>query len=84
MIRKLLARRRFMRDHHFAQARMSQYVDEELPPGERRRVEEHVGVCPQCRHVLATLKRTIEGLQRLGSERRPGLSDGIIDRLRHP
>lgn len=84
MIGKLLAHRRFMRDHHFVQARMSEYVDQELPPAERRRVEQHVGACPQCRQLLATLKRTIEGLRGLGYERRPGLADGIIDRLRHP
>lgn len=84
MIRRLLAHRRFMRDHRFVQARMSRYVDQELPSRERRRVEEHVGVCPQCRHVLATLKRTVEGLRGLGAEQRPGLADGIIERLRHP
>ncbi len=83
MIRQLLARRRFMRDHRFTQSHMSEYVDGELPPVEHRRVEEHVGVCPQCRRVLATLKRTVQGLRGLGAEGPPGLADGIIDRLRH-
>jgi anti-sigma factor RsiW len=84
MIRKRLARRRFVREHRFTQDHMSQYVDGELAVEERSRVEEHVGVCPQCRRVFATLKRTMESLRGLASEPRPALSDGIIDRLRHP
>jgi anti-sigma factor RsiW len=84
VIRRLLARRRFMLDHRFAQAHLSEYVDGELPPPEHRRVEEHVGVCPACTRVLATLRRTIAGLRGLGSEAPSGLADGIIDRLRHP
>jgi anti-sigma factor RsiW len=84
MIGRLLARRRFMRDHRFAQSRMSEYVDGDLPSEERLLVEEHVGICPQCRRMLATLKRTIEGLHGLGAPRRPGLEDRILDRLRHP
>jgi len=83
MIGRLLGRRRFMRDHRFVQSRLSPYIDGELPPNERVRVEDHVGVCPQCRRVLATLKRTIEGLRGLDTPRRPGLDDRIVDHLRH-
>ena len=83
MIRKLLERRHFMREHRFAQQHMSQYVDRKLAPDEHSRVQEHVGVCPQCRRVLATLKRTLKGLRGLSSTPPPGLSDGIIGRLRH-
>jgi anti-sigma factor RsiW len=82
MIRRLLQRRRFMREHEWTHARLSEYIDEELSPEERRRVEEHVGVCPQCRRVLATLRRTVESLMGLGEERRPGVAEGIIERLR--
>jgi predicted anti-sigma-YlaC factor YlaD len=46
------------------------------------RVEEHVGICPHCRRVLATLRRTLEGLMSLRAEPHPGIADGVIERLR--
>jgi anti-sigma factor RsiW len=82
MIRRFLQRRRFMREHDWTHAHLSDYIDEDLGPDERRRVEEHVGMCPQCRRVLATLRRTVEGLMGLGDERQPGVADGVIQRLR--
>jgi anti-sigma factor RsiW len=82
MIRRFLQRRRFMREHDWTHAHLSEYLDEDLSPEERRRVEEHVSMCPQCRRVLATLRRTVESLMGLGEEARPGLSDGVIERLR--
>jgi anti-sigma factor RsiW len=82
MIRRLLQRRRFMREHNWSHAHFSDYLDEELSPEERRRLEEHVSVCPQCRRVLATLRRTVESLMGLGEEPRRGVADGVIQRLR--
>ncbi len=82
MIRRLLQRRRFMREHDWTHARLSEYLDEELSPEERERLEEHVSMCPQCRRVLATLRRTVEGLMGLGPEPRPGVAEGVIQRLR--
>jgi anti-sigma factor RsiW len=82
MIRRLLARRRFMREHRWTHAHLSDYVDRELGDAELVRTEEHVGVCPQCRRVLATLRRTLDALRELGTERRPDLATGIIERLR--
>jgi RNA polymerase sigma-70 factor (ECF subfamily) len=55
---------------------------DDLNHAERERVEEHVVLCPQCRRVLATLRRTLAGLRELGAPRRPDLADGIIERLR--
>jgi anti-sigma factor RsiW len=82
MIRRLLSRRRYMREHRWTHAHLSDYIDAELSPAERDRVEEHVGVCPHCRHVLATLLRTLENLRRLPGEAPPNLADTVIDRLR--
>jgi anti-sigma factor RsiW len=81
MIRRLLERRRFMREHRWTHAHLSEYVDHELDHAERERVHEHVGLCPQCRRVLATLRRTLQELRGLGAPRRPDLADGIIKRL---
>jgi anti-sigma factor RsiW len=82
MIRGWLERRRFMHEHDWTHAHLSDYLDEELSAEARRRVEEHVGMCPQCRRVLATLRRTLQSLMSLGGEPRPGLADGIVERLR--
>jgi anti-sigma factor RsiW len=82
MIRRLLERRRFMREHDWTHAHLSEYLDQELSAEERRRIEQHVSMCPQCTRVLATLRRTIQGLMGLGEQPRPGLADGVIERLR--
>jgi len=81
MIRRLLGRVAFRRDHRFTERHMSAYLEGELPARAHHRVEGHVGVCPQCRRVFATLKRTVRSLQALGAPARPGLSEGIIERL---
>jgi anti-sigma factor RsiW len=83
MIRKFLAKRRYMREHRWTHAHLSEYVDAELRPAEVARVEAHVGICPHCHRVLATLRRTLQGLRSLGEEERPGVAEGVIDRLRH-
>lgn len=82
MIRRLLARRRYMREHRWTHAHLSEYLDGELAVEERRRVESHTSVCPQCTRVLATLRRTLERLRALAADRPPGLADGVIERLR--
>jgi predicted anti-sigma-YlaC factor YlaD len=83
VIRRILARRRYMREHRWTQAHLSEYLDAELASGDLARVEAHVGICPHCRRVLATLRRTLEGLRSLGREPAPDLADSVIDRLRH-
>jgi anti-sigma factor RsiW len=82
MIRRLLQRRRFMREHDWTHARLSDYLDDELSSRERERVEDHLSLCPHCRRVLRTLRRTLKSLMDLPGEQRPGLADGVIDRLR--
>jgi predicted anti-sigma-YlaC factor YlaD len=82
MIRRLIQRRRFMREHEWTHAHLSGYLDEDLSLAERDRVEEHVGMCPQCQRVLRTLRRTLESLMKLPLEPRPSVADGVIERLR--
>jgi predicted anti-sigma-YlaC factor YlaD len=82
MIRGFLARRRYMREHRWTHAHLSEYLDQELKSEDVARVEDHVGICPHCRRVLATLRRTLEGLRSLPAEPAPGVADGVIDRLR--
>jgi predicted anti-sigma-YlaC factor YlaD len=82
MIRRLLQRRRFMREHEWTHTHLSDYLDDGLSGAERDRVEDHLRMCPQCRRVLRTLRRTLESLMDLPLEPRPSVADGVIERLR--
>jgi anti-sigma factor RsiW len=82
MIRRLLQRRRYMREHRWTHAHLSDYLDDDLSPEERERIEDHVSICPHCRRVLRTLRRTLESLMELPAGPRPSVADGVIERLR--
>jgi anti-sigma factor RsiW len=82
MIRRLLDRMRYMREHRWTHAHLSAYIDQELADDERARVEEHVGICPHCRRVLATLRRTLERLRELSGGPQPRVAEDVIERLR--
>ena len=56
-----------MREHRWAPRRMSDYLDDELAPAGRARLERHLGECAECRRLLAGLRRTLDGLHRLSS-----------------
>jgi anti-sigma factor RsiW len=75
---------RFMRDHMWTRKHLSEYLDEELESRERERVERHVHRCPSCHRLLATLRKTLEGLHGLGRQPLPaeGVADSVIARLR--
>ena len=53
-----------MSGHATAQS-LSLYLDAALPVAERRRFEEHLEVCPECRQRLDGLRRVVSGLGRL-------------------
>lgn len=84
MIGRLLRQHRFMREHRWTNAHLSAYLDRELPEEERRRLEAHTGICPECHRMLATLRRTLDGLRDLSGESASpsGLADSVIQRLR--
>jgi len=82
MIRRLLERRRYMREHRWTHAHLSDYLDDELSAQERERIEDHVSMCPHCRRVLRTLKRTLQSLMDLSPDPCPDVADSVIDRLR--
>ena len=46
---------------------MSDYLDGELAPAGRTRMERHLGECAECRRLLAGLRRTLDGLHRLAA-----------------
>lgn len=57
----------FSRDHGWVQGRMSDYLDGELAPAGRTRMERHLGQCAECRRLLAGLRRVVDGLRRLSA-----------------
>jgi anti-sigma factor RsiW len=79
---RLLRMMRFHREHRWTQGHLSEYVDDELDAGERDRVERHVGKCPECRRVLATLKRTLAALMGLREGASEDIAESVIARLR--
>ncbi len=82
---QMLRKWRFMREHNWTHERLSDYLDDELADRERERLEKHVGMCPQCRRVLATLRKTLAGLRSLMSPPAPpSLADSVIGRLNEP
>ena len=88
---ELFARVRLARDHRWASGQMSAYLDHELPAAARARMERHVGDCPRCRQLLASLRRLVDGLHRLpAAASTPASADGyriaaaVRDRLAEP
>jgi anti-sigma factor RsiW len=73
---------RFRREHRWTNEHLSDYIDGELDPRARDRVERHVGGCPECRRVVATLKRTLAGLMGLRDDQPGDIADSVIARLR--
>jgi anti-sigma factor RsiW len=67
---------------------MSAYLDEELSPRRRRRLERHVGECEQCRLLLASLREMLAVLHRLPAPSVSGepnrLAAAVRLRLRDP
>lgn len=74
---------REMLDHRFTKAHASAYLDGDLPADGRTRVERHTSVCPQCRELIASLRRMLGALPTLADPQRPSVADGVVDRLRH-
>jgi anti-sigma factor RsiW len=60
-----LHRVRFWSDHRWAQARMSDHLDQDLRYARRRRMERHVDECEDCRRLLADLRAMVALLRRM-------------------
>ena len=75
---------RARRDHRWSQRHMSDYIDGELAPRQRRRLEAHARLCPECGPLRRTLTVLVWELRELGRSRPTGttVADGVIERLR--
>jgi RNA polymerase sigma-70 factor (ECF subfamily) len=62
--------------------RLSAWLDEDLPPAERREVEAHLSGCAPCRQEGERLRRTVALLAGLGRPRAPaGFVDRVLERV---
>jgi YD repeat-containing protein len=62
---------------------LSEYVDGDVAENDRARVEEHVGVCPECRRLLASPRGTLAalmGLRENGPQPRRGRHHRAVPR----
>jgi anti-sigma factor RsiW len=82
MIREWLQRRRYLREHRWTHAHLSAYLEQELNAAERRRVEAHTSICPNCTRVLQTLRRMLDGLAMLRAQPQTGVAESVIERFR--
>ncbi len=69
-------------DHRWTRRRLSDYVDDELTPAQRQRLERHAAICPDCGPLLRTLTVTIFRLRQLRLREAPPVAAKVIERLR--
>ncbi len=63
--------------------KLSEYIDRELDPAERRRIEEHVDQCLACFACLQTLRQTVALCGEMGHQRLPRSFSEKMDALLH-
>ena len=61
----LITRARFQRDHRWTPSHLSDFVDGDLSPRGRTRLQRHVDKCPDCYRALVTLQRMLDRLHHL-------------------
>jgi len=81
-VEALADRLRVKLDHRWARTRLSDYVDDELRPGKRRRLERHAHICPECGPMLRALTVTVFRLRQLRFRRHESVAPRVIERLR--
>ena len=76
--------RRRVRECEEIRALLSDYVDDELDPQDRRRIDEHVGFCPRCRRALANLRLALDRLRGLSKKppQAAGDLEAAVERIR--
>lgn len=87
LMRKTLSKMMRPNPHHCEEARslMSDYVDGELDPAERKRLERHVRFCDRCYTALANLRHMLGRLRTLKANDPPDAvdADALAERIGH-
>ena len=69
-------------DHRWAQLHLSHYVDGELSPHGRRRLERHARDCPDCGRAIRAMRALVHAIQGLGGPAGVRAPATIFDRVR--
>jgi len=78
---KLIRMPRFMLDHRWTQAHLSDEIDGDLGPDDRSRLSRHVHECESCSRLLDSLRQTVDALKTTVNRSPPGVSGRVIERL---
>ena len=69
---------RFVPDHFWARRHMSEYLDGDLDPAGRQRIERHVHICPKCTALLQALRTMTAALGDLGQRTRHSVASAVL------
>jgi hypothetical protein len=70
-------------NHSKVLARLNDYLERDLPPGERSRITAHLAECPECAEELRELERTVTLLRRLPEAKvPPAFAASVMARVR--
>ena len=81
-VSKIFKRARFIRDHRWSPKHMSAYLDGELGPRGRARIERHTWECAICHGLLHTLGEMLDALHRLSGPRERVDADAMVAAVR--
>lgn len=68
--------------HRSVQRRLSSYLDGDLAPRQRRRIESHLAACPDCGRVYRTLSLVVARMRLLRGPADQEIAERAIVRLR--
>ena len=57
---------------------INDYIEGVMPPGDRKRFEEHLAVCPGCQTYLDQMRQTVSALGRLSEEAIPSEAKNVL------
>jgi anti-sigma factor RsiW len=69
-------------EHRWARRHLSDYIDDDLGPAQRRRVERHARGCPECGPLLRSLSLVVDVLRRLPRPQRRSVTPAVMAGLR--
>jgi anti-sigma factor RsiW len=70
-------------DHRWSRRHLSEFIDGELSARDRRRLEAHASVCPECGRMRRTLAVLVHELRRLAARRSNGsVAPAVVERIR--
>ncbi|HEV2772836.1 MAG TPA: zf-HC2 domain-containing protein [Thermoleophilaceae bacterium] len=69
-------------EHRWARRHLSDYIDDDLAPVQRRRIERHAHGCSECAPLLRSLSLVVDVLRRLPRPQRRSVVPAVIGRLR--